>query len=169
MDLTPREDPGALPEGAPEDADAFWAGPNQAAIWLIWDGFPASLRCLINGPIGPGQAWLRTDPTTLALQLGDCEGRIGKRQVAVRRNPPKLRRRNRIVRIVGDSIHWELTWSHGYTFRIRDQDGQIVWRTDADGKRWAADHLDADQLAALVLYDRINIETRLSPNPFRYI
>ena len=82
MDLTPREDPGTLPEGAPEEADAFWAGPNQAAIWLIWDGFPAPLRCLISGPIGPGQAWLRTEPSTLALQLAGCEGRIGKRKVA---------------------------------------------------------------------------------------
>jgi hypothetical protein len=164
MDLTPNtEHNRAALAGTPANAEVAAAGQWTAALWSDWARHPAAPRCVVDGPGAVGEAWLKLAPTTSTLQLTAVPGRIGSREVELRRNRPRLRRRRRVITVVGEDVAWELTVAED-GFLIRDvTTGRDIWRRTSDGRRWADDHLDADSVAALLLWDWVGLERRLGP------
>lgn len=168
MELIPDDRAGASLEGAPASAWTCRVGPFRAAVWVDTSVFPHAMTSLAEGPAGRGEAWLRLDPTTLALQLNHIEGRIGSAEVTVHRNRPRLRRGDRMVTVTGPDLRWELT-ADGKRARLGDViRSRELWVRGPEDRR-VGDDCTPDEVAAVVLFDLVKLDQALGPNPFRYV
>lgn len=171
MDLTPTEVDGAPPGGAPSAATVVTAGPWRAAVWADTSArAPYPSRAVAEGPAGTGEAWIKLEPSALALQVTDLPARRGSRELTLRRNGPRLRRRHRVVTLRGEGLHWELRPADERTAVMVDVPrDREVWRMHPDGRRTVADGLDADTVALLLLLDWVQLPSTLGANPLRFV
>lgn len=159
VDLTLREVPGpATFADAPESAQHYLAGPWQVAVWVPSGGFHPGIRSAVEGPGGRGGAWLSAPPNALGMQLGGALARIGDDEVLLRRNRPRLRRRNRVIRVVGENLRWAMILAAGSAQLVDEATDEVVWRRDG-AQRSGSVGLSADQVAMVLLLDHVGIES----------
>ncbi len=158
VDLTLREVTGpATVADAPGSAQHYRAGPWEVAVWVPSAGLHPGIRSGVEGPEGRGGAWLSAPPNALAMQIGGTLARIGDDEVLLRRNRPRLRRRNRVIRVVGENLRWAMTLAPDSAQWLDEDTAEVVWRRDG-AQRLGSAGLSADQVAMVLLLDHVGIE-----------
>jgi hypothetical protein len=158
-DATPRELASFAPGGGTRRVAV---GPYDVRIEVGADrGLTPGLVATVEGPGGAGTAWIAGEPTSLAMRFGGVAARIGDRPLLLRRSRPALRRRDRVIRIHGPSLKWQVRSSGR---------GAVIEDAATGGALWAGDRrsatlsrgLSPDEvaLAVLLIQARVPDSTR---------
>ncbi len=147
------------PTEAPLTARHFVAGPWRVAIWVPTGGFHTGVRSAVAGPGGDGSAWLSAEPNAMGMQIGGVRATIGGDEVMLHRNRPRLRRRKREIRVVGEARRWAMTFPAAGSAQITDEaTSEVLWRRDGT-ERTGNPTLTADDVAMLLLLDHVALES----------
>lgn len=150
-------EPSALVD-APASANHYVANSWRVAIWVPAGGFHPGVRSAVVGPGGAGSAWLSAEPNALGMQIGGVRATIGGEEVLLRRNGFRLRRKSRIIRIVGTTRRWAMTFPTARSAQITDEaDDTVLWQRDGQ-VRSGHPTVTADDVAMIVLLDHVSLE-----------
>lgn len=162
-DFTLRTDPDG------NDQPGVWwllAGDHRLVVQVDPGIGNHGVTCRLTGPAGDGAAWISGEPGALALQIGGARGHIGSTEVLLKRNGPRLRRRNRVLTVAGDGIDWTMRFKHEHGAScLHGRDDRLLWTRSEDRSTCrVAPGLPANHLAAIALWSHGRLDVTCHVN-----
>lgn len=164
-DLREARDRGPF-EGAPSHATVHVSRDLRFAVWGAQRIGQHDLWAIVETPAGRGGSWVAAGlHQSLGLQLGGVAAAVGERQLTLRRNGPRLRIRDRVVRADGPLAGWTFRSRGAAGATWRRADGSVVW--ERVEQRVTVDAAASpDEIAFVLLAAFANIETGVSALSF---